>query len=190
MDKQEFAVFVSALKTYYSKEEKLISNEQAMNLWYYMLKDIPYNVATAALNKWVALNKWSPSISDIRETAVEILSGETPSWDIAWEQVLTVCRKYGYYQQLEALSHLDEITKTCINRIGFRNICLSENIAVERASFKQIYETEVRRKKYRDVIPQNVQKLIKSVSVKQGDALEMIRQGKGLLPLEERNEPV
>ena len=56
MDKKEFALFASALRTYYSKEN-LLPNSQAMELWFRQLMDIPYPVAEATLNKWVATNK-------------------------------------------------------------------------------------------------------------------------------------
>ena len=65
MNRKEFALFASALRTYYPRE-KLLPNEQAMELWFNQLQDIPYKVAELTLNKWVATNKWSPSIADIR----------------------------------------------------------------------------------------------------------------------------
>ena len=52
MDKKEFAVIAAALQTYYPRFS-LIPNEQAMELWYDGLKDIPADVATAGLKKWV-----------------------------------------------------------------------------------------------------------------------------------------
>lgn len=64
MDKKEFAKFAMALKTYYPKEQ-LLPNQQAMELWYRQIKDIPLLIAEMALQKWVATNKWSPSISEL-----------------------------------------------------------------------------------------------------------------------------
>jgi hypothetical protein len=64
MDKKEFATFAMALKTYYPRET-LLPNTQAMELWYKQLQGIPLVVAQIALEKWVATNKWSPSISDL-----------------------------------------------------------------------------------------------------------------------------
>lgn len=64
MDKKEFATFAMALKTYYPRET-LLPNTQAMELWYKQLQNLPLVVAEIALEKWVATNKWSPSISDL-----------------------------------------------------------------------------------------------------------------------------
>lgn len=75
MTREEFGVFSSALKTYYPKET-LLPNKAAMELWYRQLQDIPYQIAESALNKWVATNKWSPSIADIRQISSWIINGE------------------------------------------------------------------------------------------------------------------
>lgn len=64
MNKKEFAAFAMALQTYFPREQ-LLPNKQAMELWYRQLKDIPLQIAEMALQKWVATNKWSPSISEI-----------------------------------------------------------------------------------------------------------------------------
>lgn len=66
MTKQEFAILASAIRTYYPKE-KILPNQQAMQLWFAHLQDIPYRVAEIALEKWVINNKWSPTIADLRE---------------------------------------------------------------------------------------------------------------------------
>ncbi len=66
MNRQEFGQFVMAMRTYYNKE-KLVPNDQAMELWYRQLSDIPYDIACEMLNRWVQVEKWSPTIADIRK---------------------------------------------------------------------------------------------------------------------------
>ena len=75
MDKTEFATFASALRTYYPKET-ILPNEQAMTLWYLQLSDIPYNMASVFLQKWVSVSKWSPSIADIRAGVTDLAGGD------------------------------------------------------------------------------------------------------------------
>lgn len=140
MTKQEFALFAAALKTYYSKEEKLLPNKEAMVLWYSQLSDIPYPLANAVLQKWVSTQKWSPSIAEIREQAVLIQNGPTPSWGEGWEAVRKAIRRYGIYNQQEAMESLSGITKEAVRYLGFRNLCLSENETSDRARFEQIYQ--------------------------------------------------
>ena len=146
MTKQEFSTFVMAMRTYYAKEN-ILPNQQAMELWYQELQDIPYDVAVAGLRQWVATNKWSPSIAEIREMTSTVQHGELPDWGEGWEQVLMAIRKYGMYQVGEAMASLDGITKQCVERLGFRNLCLSEDINQDRANFRMIYEQLQERKK-------------------------------------------
>lgn len=169
MTKAEFAVLVSAMRTFYGKEN-LLPNAQAMALWYAQLQDIPYNVAEAALNKWVAQNRWSPTIADLRQTASEITTGELPDWSLAWENVQRAISRYGYNRQIEAMEFLDETTRETVRRVGWYDICMSETPAVQRASFRDIYNQLSERKMKEHQLPPAVSNLI-----------EQIRQGQNLL---------
>lgn len=164
MTKQEFGQWVMALRTYYPRE-KLLPNEQAVDLWYEQLQDLPYRIAEISLNKWVATNKWSPSISDIRELSSGIVTGETRDWGSAWDDVRMAVRLYGSYQQKEAMESLDELTREAVKRIGFINICMSENVATERANFRMIYEELAKRKKEDSQIPERLRQAISKLNL-------------------------
>lgn len=175
MERKEFALFASALRTYYPKE-KLLPNEQAMELWFNQLQDIPYKLAELTLNKWVATNKWSPTIADIREQALGITQGRAKEWGEAWQDVLRAIHKYGSYRELEALESLDETTRTVVKRLGFRNICLSEDIQVDRANFRMIYEQRQEREKQEAQVPQNIKALIAQMPLLLGEGASNEKQ--------------
>lgn len=141
MDKKEFAQFAAALKTYYPREN-LLPNDKAVELWFAQLRDLPYDVASLALNKWVALQTWSPAIADLRRLALEVTKGETPEWSAGWAAVLDAARYYGRYQKAEALATLDEISRRAVDRLGWEEICISEDLTALRANFRMIYEKE------------------------------------------------
>lgn len=146
MDKKEFAVFASALRTYYSKEN-LLPNSQAAELWFGQLRDIPFPVAEAALNKWVSTNKWSPSIAEIRELAASICYGDIPDWGEGWRQVCEAMRKYGREYPVSAYNSMDEVTAEAVKQLGsWWNVCVSENQDAIRASFRANYEAIAQRK--------------------------------------------
>lgn len=163
MDKKEFALFASALRTYYSKEN-LLPNSQAMELWFRQLMDIPYPVAEATLNKWVATNKWSPSIAEIRELAAEIQNGKLPDWGEAWEETCKAISRYGYYRPKEALASLSPLTRKTVERLGFTNLCLSENPTADRANFRQCYEIVAKREQEAQVLSLPLQQIIQQLS--------------------------
>lgn len=162
MDKKQFSMFVMALKTYYPREN-LLHNNQAIELWYRQLQDIPYKVLEASLEKWVAINKWSPSIADIRELAASIMDGDIPDWGEAWEKVVMAIRSYGTYRIDEAMESFDSLTRKAVERLGFYNICMSENLPAERANFRMIYEQLADRQKKEARIPGQTRMMIEQI---------------------------
>lgn len=175
MTKIEFAKIAAAIKTYYP-QANILPNEAAAELWFRQLEDIPYQTATVALNKWVSVNKWPPTIADIREAALEVSTAEIPDWSEAWEQVLTALRRFGPYRQAEAMASLDEITRTVVRRLGFMNLCASENIAADRANFRTIYQVVAERRRKEEQLPEALRAAIRS----NREQIERIRAGEGL----------
>jgi hypothetical protein len=141
-----------------------------MELWFRELEDIPYQLADVILAKWVAQNKWSPSIADIREQAVEIQQGAIPDWGEGWNDVLRAIRRHGMYDIPGAMASLSGITKQCVERMGFRNICMTENIATERANFRMLYEQLAERQKKEAQLPTALAGLIEQM--RSGKTLE------------------
>jgi len=152
MNKKEFAIFTDAMRTYYPKE-KVLPNEQAMALWYDRLKDLDYQDAANALNRWVSTEKWSPSIADIRKAVSEMRRDTVDDWTEGWNQVTRAISKYGYPDEPGALASMNEITRDCVKAIGWKNICDSEEIGVERGHFRMMYEQRKERVRKLEVIP-------------------------------------
>ena len=167
MEKQEFSLFAMALRTYFPKEN-ILPNQQAMELWYRELSDIPYPVAEAALRKWVATNKWSPSIAEIREMTSDIQHGEQLTWGEAWEKALNAIRRFGYLNPKEALDSLDPLTRKCVENIGYLDLCRSENIMVERAHFQKIFEIYSKRQQTEQRLPAPLLKAIGAMRTNDG----------------------
>lgn len=165
MTKTEFGLFASALQTYYPREA-LFPNSKAVDLWFMQLQDIDYKTAELVLNKWVATNKWSPSIADIRDQVAEITTPQAKDWGNAWQEVLSAIRTYGMYAEKEALESLEETTRQVVERLGFINLCLSENISVDRANFRMIYEEIESRKRRDNQVPDKLKALINQATVK------------------------
>lgn len=147
MTKKEFAVLASALKTYFTKEDKLLPNSEAMELWYRALEDIPFHVAEAAVIKWAQTHTWSPSIAELRETAATVAFGEIPDWGEGWRQVCEAMRQYGREYPKSAYNSMDEITAEAAKQLGsWWNVCTSENQDALRANFRKNYEAIAKQK--------------------------------------------
>lgn len=176
MNAQEFGNFAAALRTYYSREN-ILPNKQAMELWFRQLQDIPYEAAEAILSKWVATNKWSPSIADIRDGMAEIQNGgAVEDWGEGWNKAMAAIRKYGSYNEAEALDSLPPLTRETVRRLGYKSLCWSENQIADRANFRQVYEILEKRQVEDRKIPLPVREKIAGLMARFAKPLEVETQ--------------
>ena len=139
MKKIEFATWESALQTYYPRFN-LLPNAEAIELWYRELGEMPFDLLSAALRKWVNTERFPPSIAEMREICAEIVQGKPPDWGDAWKEVTKAIARHGMYQEEEALNSMSPLARQAASRIGWRDICMSENPEALRAQFRQVYE--------------------------------------------------
>ena len=163
MTTEEFSLWASAMRTYYPQGQ-VLPNAQAMDIWYRQLQDLPYKVACAILDKWVATEKWPPSIADIRGSAATVNMGEVPTWAEAWQKANDAIRRYGSYSEKEALESLDPLTRKTVECLGYRELCLSENQVADRANFRQAYEILAKRQMEYERIPEATRRRLESMA--------------------------
>ena len=145
MTKQEFATLVIAMQAMYG--EDLIGTEEALDVWYALLHDLDYQILSKALQQYMLTNKFKPTVAELREIYAELVSPVISDWSESWEKVSKAIVHYGMYQEKTAMESFDEVTREVIKRLGFQNICLSENIVADRARFAEIYQAIQRRKR-------------------------------------------
>lgn len=157
MNKQEFATIASILKKAYGSSQ-IMPDQESIDVWYGFLKDIDYNVMKVAVSEHIATNKFAPKISELRELTTKITSKDIMPWDMAWGTVLAAIRRYGYCREAEALESMDEATAAIVRRMGYVNICMSQNIEIERANFRMAYENEAKYRNQSNMLPGSVKK--------------------------------
>lgn len=155
MDAAQFGEFMAIIKSAYPRDS-LFAIESVKDVWFRLLKDIDGRVLKLAATKWVTTQKWPPSIAEIRLACADILEGNDDDWSQKWEFVLRMIGKYGYYRPEEAYAEMDELTRQVVKRIGYGNLCKSENLGIDRASFRDIYLQLAKRKKEDAQIPQQL----------------------------------
>ena len=105
-------------------------------------------------------SRFQYTIADIRETAASITLGELPEWGEAWQEVTLAIKRFGSYRAGEALKSLSPLTKKAVERLGYIQLCASENIAADRANFRMIYESLAEREKKQAQLPEGLKQLI------------------------------
>lgn len=163
MEREQFKILCKGMKAVYT-QESFLPDADAFNIWFALLGDMDYAVLNAAIQQYMLSNKFPPTIADLRELATNIYIGEVPEWGEGWEKVLNAIRYFGFYRETEALNTMDGLTKKCVKRLGWRNLCMSENISHDRANFRMMYEQLSERTKKENILPLALNKTIKQLN--------------------------
>lgn len=165
MTKDEFKILAKGLKAVYTYPS-FLPDADSLNVWYSLLQDLPYDVCNVAIQKYMMTQTEVPKIADIRNMCAEIMAGEKPLWSDGWEEVLLAIRRYGSWNEAKAMESMSEITRQAVRRMGYLNLCRSEEISVERANFRMIFEQIANREYEKEKLPMNMRQLIASVQAK------------------------
>lgn len=154
MDKQDFGKLVIAIRGAY-RDKDFLKDSVSMEMWYECLKDIPYEVAVAAVQMHMMTSKWTPTISELREKVVDVQADKT-DWSDGWEEVQRAIRRHGYVDEKGALESMSPMTREVVKRLGWRQICSSETdeLMAIRANFRMIYEQKTARAREELMLPQ------------------------------------
>lgn len=142
----------------------LFPSQEAVEIWYRKLADIPYEIMAAVVNRWIETKTQPPTIAALRQEADIVVNGVPPSWADGWEQVQKAISRYGYMQQEAALASMDEVTQETVRRIGWQQICESENVDALRANFRMVHEAMSRRKQEARLISAGTQQKIDALN--------------------------
>ena len=131
----ETARLLSVLADTY--EKKL--GEPLLRAYHAALRDLPFEVAQAAVARVIATSEFFPRPAAIRKAVAE-LEEDAPDAVSAWGDVLAAVRRYGRYRETEALASLEPRTRAAVEAVGFASICNSTLVAAERKAFVHAYD--------------------------------------------------
>lgn len=109
-------------------------------IWADVLADIDFADGAAALKRWIADDANAgklPEPGQIRRIADEARNGRRRHGGDAWGDVLREIGRTGRYR---SPSFADEVTARAVARLGWRELCDSENPVADRARFVQLYD--------------------------------------------------
>lgn len=172
MTKDEFKVLVKGMKAIYS-QPTFIPDQDAFNMWYALMGDLSYEVCSVAIKKYMLTNKFPPTVAEIRELCSGVVNGDPLTWGESWERALNAVRRFGSYNQKAALESLDPLTRKCVESVGFLELCMSENIMVERAHYQKIFEVYAKREQTEKQIPLALQQAISRLQIGNGERLQI-----------------
>jgi hypothetical protein len=102
------------------------------------LADLPFEAGYAAAMDLISTNKWLPTVAELRRRAFTLMpETHIPTAAEAWAEVVDQVQSLGSYR-LPAFSH--PVIERAVKALGWRELCLTENLQADRAHFLQIYE--------------------------------------------------
>ena len=172
MTQKETAMLLGILRAAYPRFYLDISHDDlkiSVDTWTVMLSDTTLEIATIALQRLIATSKFPPTIAEMRESISSVVNPSMANSGEAWGEVNKAIRKYGYYRQLEGMASLSEPTRLAVERMGWRELCMSENHMADRAHFLRIYESLEKRTKENNQLPIALQSAIASIGLSMND---------------------
>lgn len=151
MTKKEFLVIVKGLKAVYS-DPKFLADKDAIDVWYGLLCDLPYQVLSAAAQQYMMQETFPPTIAGLRKKAAEI---QAPVQDemselAAWSLVRKALGNSAY----NAESEFDKLPELCQQAVGnpanLHEMALMDMDtvnSVEQSHFIRNYRTMLKRKR-------------------------------------------
>lgn len=142
MTMNEVMRFLTIVASSYPQYTKQIQQnlENMSIVWGAFLAEIPFETAIVVLQHLIPKSPYPPTVYDFRRELLKLVEDEVPDAAEAWGRVMNAVRFYGVYRADEALESLDEATRKVVKAIGWREICLAEDLSVIRAHFIKLYE--------------------------------------------------
>lgn len=162
MNQEQFKTLVKGMKAVYT-QPTFIPDNDAMLVWYNLLKDLPYEHVSVAIQKHMMQNKFAPTIADIREKASELITDETDefteaqAWSLVWG---AICNS-SYNSEEEYAKLPDDIQKVVGSPSQLRALAIDENFnqAVESSNFKRAYRNYMQKKRENAKLPERFNNL-------------------------------
>ncbi len=124
LNRKEFGQIIAILKASYNNFE---ADKVTMNVWYECLKDNNYDTLLIAIKKLIMVNKFKPTIADIREQIADISIpfAEQLTGADAWGQVVKSISTYGMYKEKQALESMSQQVRELVERFTYKELCIT-----------------------------------------------------------------
>lgn len=159
----EFKTLAKGLKSAYTTPN-FLPDEYSIKVWYKFLADLPCDLATICIEKYIATNKYPPTIADIREIVASMIVG-TSDWSESWKNVTRFISLYGMPNEAKAYEAMDKNTREAVKRLGWKNLCMSQNQMADRANYRMVYEAVVKEQKDSLALPDNLRLKLSNIKL-------------------------
>lgn len=143
MDEQEIELEIGKLvTTLASLYPSTQIGKSTIGAYVSMLKDVPLGILQAAVDQISVESRFFPTVAEIRERVLMLQIPDLANGMTAWGDVKKAFARYGFYRTPK---FDNPITAEAVDRMGWKELCCSENPEADRAHFARIYDDLVKR---------------------------------------------
>lgn len=166
MTEQETIKVVTLIVMSYPSSEKFkdeTSLKGMVAVWKTIFKDDNAQLVEMAVQKHISVNKWPPSIAEIREQMIDLVRPDIIPPDIAWSMVADVLYTETEFEHFDIDSVFPEPIARVVKTIGWHNLynlhCGSargNKDGMDRVAFMDLFKPAYEREREQAMLPERI----------------------------------
>ena len=153
MTREETKTVLAMIATVYPKNLLSEITDMTVNVWYELLKDLPYDVIQAATTAWLTTNRYPPTISDLRGFVFREVSSNNDTPEQEWNKIVIAIQKYGHTQRERAREYLGDLWEYMSDEWNYYCKMLETEMPYEKNRFIKRREVAIKREREQMQIP-------------------------------------
>lgn len=170
MTKDQFKILVKAMKAVYTNPGFIPDND-AFDVWYSMLKDLDYALASRAVQMHMQTEETPPTVAGIRKQSAKLKADETDDLNetAAWSLVLKAIRRSTYYSDEEFAKLPPVVQRAVSSPRQLREWATLEDVdgktlTVIQSNFQRTFRAEQQKERERNKLSPDVLKLMRPLN--------------------------
>lgn len=170
MTKDQFKILVKAMKAVYTNPGFIPDND-AFDVWYSMLKDLDYAIASRAVQMHLQTEELPPTVAGIRKQSVKLKADEADDLNetAAWSLVLKAIRRSTYYSEEEFAKLPATVQRAVASPKQLREWATLEDVdgktlTVIQSNFQRTFRAEQQRERERNKLSPDVLRLMRPLN--------------------------
>ena len=170
MTREQFKVLVKAMKAVYANPG-FIPDQDAFDVWYSMLKDLDYAIASRAVQMHLQTEETPPTVAGIRKQSVKLKADEADDLNetAAWSLVLKAIRRSTYYSEEEFAKLPATVQRAVASPKQLREWATLEDVdgktlTVIQSNFQRTFRVEQQRERERNKLSPDVLRLMRPLN--------------------------
>lgn len=148
MTRDEVKLMFAGLARYYPPNLMISIDSETVNVWTDALGDLDGKTVLLTVKAWAQINKYPPSIADIRERVARPALDAIETPEQAWTRVYKAIGKYGRTEPDMARLELGEDLWAMVGRDwSYYCLLLESDMPNEKARFIRAYTAQMGRRK-------------------------------------------